>query len=281
MLKKRLISCLLLKDGIIVQSFNFKRFLPIGKPKYAIEFASRWDVDEIILLDISASSKDRLINISTIENLSESCFVPLTIGGGISTINDVKKIISAGADKVCLNTHALKNPKLISEIANLFGVQCVVASIDVNKDLKGNYYLYSHTGEYIKESDPVQWAKKCESLGAGEIFLNAVHKDGSKEGYDTELISEICNNINIPLIAQGGIGHFNQFKDGIFAGASAVSASNIFQHVEHSTILAKSHLHQSKIDIRLDSEASYSNRIFDDDGRLVLLDEKTLSNLKY
>tara|TARA_Y100000739_G_C20557992_1_gene441599 strand:- start:247 stop:1092 length:846 start_codon:yes stop_codon:yes gene_type:complete len=281
MLKKRLVSCLLLKNGLIVQSFYFKKFLPIGKPKFAIEFASRWDVDEIILLDISASSKKDLINTSTIENLSESCFVPLTVGGGITNISDARNIIKAGADKVCLNTAALKNPDLIKTIAELFGVQCVVISIDIDKDSSGNYYVYSHNNEDIKELDPFIWAKKCEDLGAGEIFLNTVYRDGSKKGYDTNLIKKMAETINIPLIVQGGIGHFNQFKDGIDAGAAAVSASNIFQHLEHSTILAKAHLFQSNIDIRIDNPATYINRSFDEDGRLIMLDEEVLSNLPY
>ncbi|MDC3019943.1 imidazole glycerol phosphate synthase cyclase subunit [Prochlorococcus sp. AH-736-E15] len=279
MLKKRLVSCLLLRNGLIVQSIGFKKFLPIGKPKYAIEFASRWDVDEIILLDISSASKKELINLSTIEELSESCFVPLTIGGGISSLSDAKNILKSGADKICINSHALRNERLISQLADLFGTQCVVVSIDVNKDREGNYYVHSHNNEKIYELNPIKWAKKCEELGAGEIFLNAVHRDGSKKGYDTNLISLVSKEINIPLIVQGGIGHFNQFKDGIDAGASAVSASNIFQHIEHSTIIAKAHLYQSKVNIRLDSEANYFNRAFDEDGRLIMLDEDTLFNL--
>tara|TARA_A100000164_G_scaffold382093_1_gene438249 strand:+ start:5352 stop:6197 length:846 start_codon:yes stop_codon:yes gene_type:complete len=280
MLKKRLISCLLLRNDLIVQSIKFKKYLPIGKPKFAIEFASRWDVDEIILLDISSSPRDELIHPSTIENLCESCFVPLTVGGRISSIYDAKEILKSGADKVCLNTYALRNPKLITELADLFGTQCVVLSIDVNIDSSGNYYVYSHNKEVVNEPNPIKWAMKCEKLGAGEIFLNTVYRDGTKKGYDIDLIKKISNAINIPLIVQGGVGHFNHFKDGINAGASAVSASNIFQHLEHSTIIAKAHMYQSGIDIRLDSEANYANRKFDDDGRLRMLDQRTLSNLE-
>lgn len=280
MLKKRLVASLLIKDDLIVQSFNFNRYLPIGRPKFPIEFISRWDVDEIILLDMSASPDNKLFNLSVVEMVSKYCFVPLTIGGGIKDVKDVKNIIRAGADKVSLNTYALKKPLLITEIADYFGSQCVVISIDCKKEKDGSYMVYSQSGSRCENISPQDWANKCSELGAGEIFLNSIDRDGQRNGYDIELIKSVTSSVNIPVIACGGVGKFKDFSTSILDGqAAAAAAANIFHHVEHSTILAKAHMKKDGIDIRLDSNARYGNRKFDNDGRLLMHDGDYLSNL--
>jgi cyclase len=279
MLKKRLIACLIVYNGLIVQSIGFKKYLPVGRPRFSIEFVARWDVDEIVLLDISAT-RDGSINVKTLEMLSKVCFVPLTVGGGIRSVNDALKIIKGGADKICINTHALERSDLIKEIASKFGSQCVVVSIDCRLDSEGRYRVYSNSGTKNSGLDPVSWAKEVERLGAGEIFLHSIDRDGLKQGYDTKLIKMVTDAVSIPVIASGGVGFFSDFSSGIIdGGADAVAAANIFHHTEHSTIVAKTHLLNSNIEVRIDSEATYKNRDFDDSGRLIKMSESNLSKI--
>jgi imidazole glycerol-phosphate synthase subunit HisF len=280
MLKKRLIASLLIKNGLIVQSFNFDKYLPIGIPRFPIEFVVKWDVDEIIILDMSATPENRSPNLDIVKMCAEYCFVPLTIGGGIKSVEDVASIIKAGADKVAINKSAIENPSLITDIANKFGSQCIVISIDAKKEEDGTYQVYSDSGKIAKNISPSEWAQKCSELGAGEIFLNSIDNDGQRNGYDIDLISSVTRDLNIPVIACGGVGSFEDFSPGILkGGASAVSAANIFHHIEHSTILAKAHMKSKNIDVRLDSNARYDNRTFDDDGRLLMHSGEYLSNL--
>lgn len=282
MVKKRLIACLLLREGLIVQSHGFKRYLPIGRPRFPIEFVSKWDVDEIVLLDMSASSENRGPDLEVLEVLSKFCYVPLTIGGGIKTVDDVRLVLRSGGDKVCLNFHVLKRPELITEIANIFGSQCVVVSIDCRREADGKYQVYSSSGAFGTGLAPMDWAVRCEKLGAGEIFLNSIDRDGARIGYDLDLIRSVTQAVNIPVIACGGVGDYDDFAPGILEGeASAVAAANIFHHIEHSTILAKAHMLKSGIDVRLDSDANYKNRMFDDDGRLMMLSADLLAKIEF
>lgn len=282
MLKKRLVACLLIKNGLIVQSIGFNRYLPIGHPQFPIEFVVKWDVDEIVLLDISATSKKQVIDISLLQLLSGFCFIPLTVGGGIQSVQDARKIIRAGADKISLNTQALATPQLISDIANVFGSQCVVVSIDCRQETDGSYRVYTNSGKNRTNLTPIQWAKQVEKLGAGEIFLNSIDRDGSKKGYDTNLIRMVTEAVSLPVIACGGVGSYKDFASGILdGGASAVAASNIFHYIEHSTIVAKAHLIQAGIDIRLDGEAKYEGREFDENGRLMMLPAHQLYDIQF
>ena len=276
MLKKRLVACLLLRDGMIVQSFGFNRYLPLGKPKFALEFLVKWDVDEIVLLDMSASGQGRRPDTDLLEMLSDYCYVPLTVGGGIKSVGDVRQVIRAGADKVCVNTHALSNPGLITAIADNFGSQCAVVSMDCKRDAAGAYEVFAAGGKVGTGLTPVEWARRSEALGAGEIFLNSINRDGSRHGYDVELIRSVSDEVGIPVICCGGVGHMEDFAEGFDAGASAVAAANIFQHMEHSTILAKAHLVASGVDVRLDSQAKYEGREFDENGRLTMLSNERL-----
>lgn len=280
MVKKRLVVSLLVREGLIVQSFDFKRYLPIGRPRFPIEHVSRWDVDEIVLLDMSASRNKSCIDTELVEMISKYCNVPLTVGGGIKNIEDASKLIRAGADKISINNIALKNPSLISELADNFGSQAVIVSIDSKKNNQ-NYRVFSHLDSKVINISPKKWAKKCEDFGAGEIFLNSVDRDGSRKGYDLKLIKEVSSNIKIPVIVCGGVGKFSHFSEGVKNGASAVAAANIFHHIEHSTILAKASLLRDKVDIRLDSDATYKSRDFDDNGRLLMMNSKQLDKIEF
>ena len=271
MLKKRLIACLIIKDGLIVQSVGFNKYFPIGKPFFSIEFIARWNVDEIILLDISAAKNNKK-DYSQLKLFIKNCFVPITYGGGISSIEDVHDIINSGADRISINSNALDNPKLIEEIANIYGEQCIVASIDYKTNEDGKNKVYSYSGTKDTGLDPLDWSKKCEELGAGEILLNSIDRDGRGTGYDIDFIKKVTKYINIPLIACGGVGKFSDFSKGILdGGASAVAAANIFHYVEHSTIIAKAHMYNDGVKIRLNQIAQYKNRRFDKNGRLLML----------
>jgi len=281
-LKKRLVACLLIRDGLIVQSIGFKRYLPIGRPQFPIEFVVKWDVDEIALLDMSATPENRAPDTATLELLSRSCFVPLTVGGGIKSVDDVRQITRAGADKIAVNTHAVARPQLVSEVAEVFGNQCVVVSIDCRRESDGRYQVYTHSGSRPAGLTPEAWAKQVEVLGAGEIFLNSIDRDGSKLGYDIELIRCVSDAVSIPVVACGGVGSYTHFSHGIIeGGASAVAAANIFHYIEHSTIVAKAHLLRSGIDIRLDSDATYQGRDFDQSGRLIMLSGSRLTAIEF
>jgi imidazole glycerol-phosphate synthase subunit HisF len=277
MLKNRLIACLLIRDGLIVQSVNFNRYLPIGRPKFPIEFVTQWDVDEIILLDMSAGKENRGPSLEVLEMLSITCTVPLTVGGGIQSVEMARDVIRSGADKISINLAALENKTLITDLARQFGSQCVVVSMDCRKQKDGKYYVFSSSGQKNCALEASDWAAEVEKLGAGEIFLNSIDRDGSRLGYDLDLISSVTSVVNIPVIACGGAGSYKDFSPGILkAGADAVAAANIFHHVEHSTILAKACLLDDGVNVRLDSQARYDNRRFDKFGRLLMLDSGRL-----
>lgn len=260
MLKPRLIPCLILKDDRIVQSIKFKRYLPIGRAEMAIEFFMNWDVDEIVLLDIHASQKGRKPQLDLIKHFSQHCFLPFTVGGGINSVDDMRNVLKAGADKIVINQAAVKTPGLIEEGAHTFGTQCITVSMDVKINTENQYEVFIHSGSESTGLDPIEWAHQVESLGAGEILLNSIDRDGTRQGYDLDLIQRVQDKVKIPVIACGGVGQMQDFVDGIQkAGAHAVAAANIFQHMEHSTIIAKSFMKKAGIDVRLDTQACYEN----------------------
>ncbi len=270
MLKKRLIACLVLRNSVIVQSIGFRRYLPVGNAKTAIEFVANWDVDEIVLLDITASREGRRPNLDLVASISTRCFVPLTVGGGIHAIGDIQQLIRAGADKICINAEALARPDFITESVAVYGSQCVVVSIDIKLNGQGRYEVYGDGGRKPTGLDPVEWAREVERRGAGEIFLNSIDRDGSKQGYDLRLIRAVAESAKIPVIACGGVGKMEHFVEGILEGkASAVAAANIFHYIEHSTIVAKAYLRQAGVPIRLDTPANYARFKFDEAGRIL------------
>ncbi|GAB1266007.1 HisA/HisF-related TIM barrel protein [Aurantivibrio infirmus] len=267
MLKVRLIPCIITKNDLVVQSFGFKKYLPIGSLKTAIEFFVNWDVDEIIIIDIDAYREKRKPNFSLVEWAGSECFVPLTVGGGISELDDIRRLLNAGADKVCLNTVAFDSPQFVRKAASVFGSQCITVSIDVKK-VDGDYFVYNHISQNIERKSPADYAEEMEKVGAGEIFLNSVDRDGSREGYDLNMIKSVTSRLSIPVIACGGVGNFKDLPDGInIGGCQAVAAANIFQHTEHSTIAAKAHLISSGIEVRLSSNVKYKDFKFDFMGR--------------
>ena len=237
---------------------------------------------KLFFLTLAQHQKKRIINLDMLGILSELSFVPMTVGGGIKNLDHVKKILSYGADKVSLNSHALEDKSIITQISETYGTQCIVISIDTKRTDDGEYYVYSKSGtknHYIKAED---WAAECEMLGAGEILINSIDRDGMKNGYDIDLISMLTEKLNIPVVALGGVGNPSHFVEGITKGnADAVAAANIFLHSEHSTILAKSYLVSNDIDVRVDTDANYKMRSFDNIGRLITLDTDRLSEVEF
>ena len=277
MLKKRLIACIVVRDGLVVQSIGFRRYLPIGRPKTAIEFVAKWDVDEIIVLDITATPEGRGPDLDVIGMAVEKCFVPITIGGGINSLSRVTAAMRAGADKIVINSAAIASPAFIAECADAYGSQCIVASIDAREIQPGRYEVFGNSGTRGTGMDPAAWAEKVQRHGAGEIFINSIDRDGSKRGYDLTLIRKVADAVSIPVIACGGVGTYRHFAPGIIeGGASAVAAANIFHYIEHSTIVAKAHIRRAGIDIRLDSLAHYGKFDFDEHGRLLKLPDEEL-----
>lgn len=254
---------------MVVQSFFFKRYLPIGNLKTAIEFFVDWDVDEIIMLDIDASKKGYKPRFDLIESVSKKCFVPLTIGGGISTIDDIRDVLNAGADKISINTAAIQNPEFIEQARNKMGSQGVTVSVDAKWQKETNQYeVMIGSGKIKTGLNTAEWCHKAEKLGAGEIFINSVDRDGSRKGYDIDLLKTVSNSVQIPVIACGGVGRVNHLSEAITqGGCQAVSAANIFQHTEHSTIAAKAHLKYVGIDIRISTQVKYESFQFDHLGR--------------
>lgn len=263
MLKVRLIPTIVLKGDLLVQSHGFKNFLPIGKIDAAIEFFNNWDVDEIVIIDIDATREGRGPHLNIIEKAAKNCFVPLTIGGGISKISHVKDLLNAGADKVCINTTAFTNPDFISEVAGIYGSQFVTVSVDTKK-INNERFAFAKNGSVDSKMTAVEFVKKVVALGAGEIIIHSIDRDGSKSGYDIDLLKSVRQITSVPLIASGGVGRFQHLVDAVLeAGCNGVAAGNIFQHTELSTVAAKSFMKRAGVPIRIDSNVKYENFQFD------------------
>lgn len=281
MLKKRIVATLIIKDGIVVQSIGFDKYLPIGNIGICVEFLNKWGIDEIILLDIDKTSQGKGPDFKLITEVSKKIFVPLTVGGGIRNLGDIRKLIHYGADKISINKQALINAKIIREASNIFGNQCIVVSMDA-KFKNGEYQVYSDNGKNPTGLDPVKWAKEVESLGAGEILLNSIDRDGSKRGYDLKIIKKVSQSVSIPVIACGGAGHPKHFLD-VFTktGALASAAGNFFHFTEHSPITLKSFLVEKGVDVRLDTYANYRGISFMENGRIAKRPESYLDKLRF
>lgn len=280
MLKKRITANLVVKNGIVVQSIGFRKYLPVGKPSIAIEFLNQWGIDEIILTDISASAMGNAPDFDMIKKATKKCFVPLTIGGGIKHVDHIKELMHCGADKIALNQSALYQPKLITEAANKFGNQSVVVSIDCINTADG-YRVFDYLQKKNTCHDPCAFARVAEEAGAGEILINSVDRDGSYLGYDLELVDEVCSNVGIPIIACGGA---KNASDMILVltqtKASAASAGNFFHFTEHSVNITKSHI-QKYLDVRLETYANYADNNLDDQIRLIKKDDEVLEYMMY
>ncbi|RAJ33464.1 imidazole glycerol phosphate synthase subunit HisF [Pedobacter cryoconitis] len=280
MLKKRIAASLVVKDGIVVQSIGFKKYLPVGKPDIAIDFLNQWGIDEIILTDISTSKNHCDPDFEMVKKAAKKCYVPLTVGGGIKKIEHIRQLMHCGADKISLNQSALFDDKIISEAAHVFGDQCVVVSIDGIYTVKG-YKVYDYYNQKILDISPGELAKRVQGLGAGEILINSVDRDGSYFGYDIDLINSICDNVSVPVICCGGARNANDFID-VFkkTNVSAASAANFFHFTEHAVNITKSII-KKDIEVRLETFADYNDSSYSKDLRLNKKTDEVLENMLF
>lgn len=251
MLAKRIIPCLDVTDGRVVKGTKFVNLRDAGDP---VECAKAYDAagaDELVFLDITASSDDRATMRDVVARTAEQCFMPLTVGGGIRTVEDFRTMLLAGADKVSINTSAIKTPELISQAAEAFGSQCVVVAIDAKRDGPGKWRVYTHGGRNATELDAVAWAAECERRGAGEILLTSMDADGTHAGYDIELTAAVSSAVNIPVIASGGAGELEHLAEVLSQGkADAVLAASIFHFGKFSIPQAKEFLASHGVAVR-------------------------------
>jgi imidazole glycerol-phosphate synthase subunit HisF len=252
MLAKRIIPCLDVTDGRVVKGTKFLQLRDAGDPvECAMEY-NRQGADELVFLDITASSDARKTMIDVVARTAEQCFMPLTVGGGIRTARDVRQMLLAGADKVSINTAAIRNPSLISESAEAFGVQCIVVAIDAKRNGQGSWTVYTHGGRHPTELDAIDWAIEVERRGAGEILLTSMDADGTKDGYDNELNRAVSDVVGIPIIASGGAGSLAHLFDALQLGkADAVLAASIFHFGEFTIGEAKKYLAERGVEVRL------------------------------
>ena len=249
---KRIIPCLDVNAGRVVKGINFVNFRDAGDPVEAAKFYNESMADELVFLDITASADDRNIMLDVVARTAEQVFIPLTVGGGIRSIDDFRKILSAGADKISVNSAALKRPELINEAAQRFGNQCVVVAIDAKRRAGGGFDVYLNGGRVNTGKDAVKWAKEAQSRGAGEILLTSMDCDGVKNGYDLELTKAVSSAVGIPVIASGGAGKMEHFYDALTAGgADAALAASLFHFREMEIRDLKSYLKKRNVPVRL------------------------------
>jgi cyclase len=252
MLAKRIIPCLDVTAGRVVKGTNFVDLRDAGDP---VEIARRYDeqgADEVTFLDITASSDQRDIILHIVEACAEQVFIPLTVGGGVRKVADVRRLLNAGADKVSINTAAVQNPNLVAEAAGKVGSQCIVVAIDAKQTAPGRWNVFTHGGRNDTGIDAVDWAKRVEMLGAGEILLTSMDRDGTRNGFDLALTRAVSDAVGIPVIASGGVGNLQHLADGVSEGrADAVLAASIFHFGEYTVREAKEYMAARGIEVRL------------------------------
>jgi cyclase len=254
-LAKRIIPCLDVTGGRVVKGVNFVGLRDAGDP---VEIARRYDqqgADELAFLDITASSDSRGLILSVIEEVAAQVFIPLTVGGGVRSVADVRSLLNAGADKVSINTSAVQNPQLVADASRRFGAQCIVVAIDAKQagdGAKPRWEVFTHGGRKASGRDAVEWAKQMQALGAGEILLTSMDRDGTKSGFDLVLTRVICDAVDVPVIASGGAGNLQHLVEGVLlGGADAVLAASIFHYGEYTVLEAKQYMAQHDIEVRL------------------------------
>lgn len=249
---KRIIPCLDVNNGRVVKGTNFVNLRDAGDP---VEVGKQYDkagADELVFLDITASSDARSIKAELVRRVAETVFIPFTVGGGIRTVDDFRMILREGADKVAVNSAAIMNPGLISEAAEKFGSQCVVVAIDAKRNADGSFHIFKNGGRVDMQMDAVEWAMKAEKLGAGEILLTSMDCDGTKAGYDIELTKTVAENVSIPVIASGGAGSVEHFYDALVEGkAEAVLAASLFHYKELEINDLKKYLRNRGVSVRM------------------------------
>jgi imidazole glycerol-phosphate synthase subunit HisF len=252
MLTKRIIPCLDVKDGRVVKGVKFLELRDAGDPVACAQAYDQEKADELVFLDITASHEKRGTMLSVVEKVAESVYIPFTVGGGIKETSHIRDLLNAGCDKVSINTSAIENPELIRDSARRFGSQCIVLAIDAKKDPDGKWRVYTHGGRNPTPLDAIEWAKHGEKLGAGEILLTSMDRDGTKEGYDLELLKKISTSLRIPVIASGGAGTLEHFYQGFHDGlADACLAASIFHFGEFKIAEVKAYLKQKGVAVRL------------------------------
>ncbi|WP_456437275.1 imidazole glycerol phosphate synthase subunit HisF [Desulfurobacterium sp.] len=251
MLAKRIIPCLDVKEGRVVKGVNFVNLIDAGDPVENAKVYDEQGADELVFLDITASYEKRSIMIDVVRRTAECVFMPLTVGGGVKTVEDIRNLLNAGADKVSINTAAVKNPELISEGARIFGSQCIVVAIDARRS-GDSWEVYIHGGRTPTGIDAVEWAKRVVDLGAGEILLTSMDRDGTKAGYDIELTRAISDAVSVPVIASGGAGTKEHFYEGLVKGkADAILAASVFHFKEMTIRELKEYLKKRGVTVRL------------------------------
>ena len=248
----RVIPCLDVADGRVVKGVNFVDLVDAGDP---VEIARAYDAagaDELCFLDIAATHENRGTLIDVVSRTAEACFMPLTVGGGVRTADDVRTLLLAGADKVSVNSAAVANPDLINELAQRFGDQCIVVAIDAKRVAPGSWQIFTHGGRRETGIDAIEFAQRVASLGAGEILLTSMDRDGTRRGFDLELVRRVSDAVPIPVIASGGVGHLDDLVDGVqLGGASAVLAASIFHFGQATVAQAKAHMAAAGVPVRL------------------------------
>ncbi len=251
MLKKRIIPCLDVKDGRVVKGINFINLSDAGDPVEQARHYNNAGADEICFLDIAASLENKKTIIDVIEKTANEIFIPLTVGGGIRNISDIRKILLAGADKVSINTAGINKPEFIKEASQKFGSQCIVVAVDVKKSNHGSWEVFSHGGTQSTKIDALDWLKEVEKNGAGELLITSMDKDGTKSGFDCEFLAKVTEKIKLPVIASGGAGNLKHFKEAIEQGnASAVLAASVFHFGELTIAKVKEYLINNNIPMR-------------------------------
>ena len=252
MLKKRIIPCLDIKNGRVIKGINFVGLVDAGDPVEQAKIYDEQGADEICFLDITASNENRNIILDTVKKTAEKCFTPLTVGGGIRSIEDINNLLLAGADRVSINTAAVNNEYLVRKSAEKFGSQCIVVAIDAKKVSVNKWEIFTHGGRKSTGIDVLKFVKKIQSLGAGEILLTSMDRDGTKKGYDLDLTKKVSDLVNIPVVASGGVGNLEHLHQGIKIGkASAVLAASIFHFGKYSILEAKQYLVSKGIPVRI------------------------------
>lgn len=267
MLYKRLIGAIIVKNGIAVQSHSFTRYLPVGAPDIVAENFCRWGVDEIILLDIDASNEGRTIDAQIVASVADKINVPLTVGGGIRTVDHALKMLRIGADKISFNTAFLETPDIIRDMSWHSGTQSVIASIDCRVGDDGSYLAFSNLSANARNLSVIDLAKQAQDLGAGEILLNATHLDGHRTGYDLDMIAAVRDVVDLPIIAMGGAGKPEHFTEVLKIPGIATAAANIFNHFEHSIALIKKAISTDIEAVRQSNKISYQGFDLDSTAR--------------
>ena len=250
----RIIPCLDVEAGRVVKGIKFRAIRDAGDP---LEVAANYDAegaDELVMLDISASHEERKTLLQTVHEIAGQVFIPLTVGGGVSCIEDIRMLLRAGADKVAINTSAVKNPELVINAARHFGSQCIVVAIDARKNADGNWQVFTHGGRNASGRDAVDWARQMDAAGCGEILLTSMDRDGTKKGFDLELTRSVSDSVSVPVIASGGVGNLQHLVEGVVEGhANAVLAASIFHYGEYSIGKAKQLMAENGLKVRIET----------------------------